>query len=111
MQIAPPEESGVRAILAGADLLTCVRMTTAGACQPEMIEQLHEGLMKAARDGRLPLERIDESVRRILALKAKYGVGPTTGSELDTIQSAEHLRIIAALYEAVADRREQESSR
>jgi beta-glucosidase-like glycosyl hydrolase len=76
-----------------------------------MIEQLHEGLMSAASDGRLPMERIDESVRRILALKAKYGVGPTTGSELDTIQSAEHLRIIAALYEAVADRREQESSR
>ncbi|HLL49090.1 MAG TPA: beta-N-acetylhexosaminidase [Thermomicrobiales bacterium] len=111
MQIAPPEESGVRAILAGADLLTCVRMKTAGACQPKMIEQLHEGLMSAASDGRLPMERIDESVRRILALKTKYGVGPTTGSELDTIQSAEHLRIIAALYEAVADRREQESSR
>lgn len=108
MQIAPPEESGVRAILAGADLLTCVRMTTAGACQPEMIEQLHEGLMRAAQDGRLPMERIDESVRRILALKMQYDVGPATGNEIETIQSPDHFRIIAAIYEAVADRREQE---
>ena len=110
MQIAPPEESGVRAVLAGADLLTCVRMTTAGACQPEMIEQLHKGLMKAARDGRLPMERIDESVRRIMALKSRYTVGPATGGELGVIQSPEHFRIIAAIYEVVADRREQESS-
>jgi beta-N-acetylhexosaminidase len=107
MQIAPPEESGVRAVLAGADMLTCVRMTTAGSCQPEMIEQLHEGLMKAATDGRLPMARIDESVQRILDLKMRYGVGPATGEELDTIQSPEHFRIIAAIYEAVADRKEQ----
>ena len=109
MQIAPPEESGVRAVLAGADMLTCVRMTTAGSCQPEMIEQLHEGLMKAATDGRLPMARIDESVQRILDLKIQYGVGPATGEELDTIQSPDHFRIISAIYEAVADRREQEA--
>ena len=108
LQIAPPEESGVRAILAGADMLTCVRMTTAGSCQPEMIEQLHEGLMTAATDGRLPIERIDESVRRILDLKSRYGVGPSSGEALDSIQSPEHFRIIAAIYEEVADRREQE---
>jgi beta-N-acetylhexosaminidase len=110
MQIAPPEESGVRAILAGADMLTCVRMTTTGSCQPEMIEQLHKGLMKAATDGRLPMARIDESVQRILDLKMQYGVGPATGEELDTIQSPEHFRVIAAIYEAVADRREQEAT-
>ena len=109
MQIAPPEESGVRAILAGADMLTCVRMTTAGSCQPEMIEQLHDGLMTAARDGRLPMARIDESVRRILALKTQYNVGPATGDDLDTIQSPDHFRIIAAIYEAVADRREEKA--
>jgi beta-N-acetylhexosaminidase len=110
MQIAPPEESGVRAILAGADMLTCVRMTTAGACQPEMIEQLHEGLMTAATDGRLPIERIDASVRRILALKTKYDVGPASGDDLNSIQSPEHFRIVGAIYEAVADRRQEEAT-
>jgi len=110
MQVAPPEESGVRAILAGADMLTCVRMPTAGACQPEMIEQLHEGLMTAATDGRLPMARIDDSVRRILDLKSRYGVGSASGEELDTIQSPDHFRIIAAIYEAVADRREDDTT-
>jgi hypothetical protein len=74
-----------------------------------MIEQIHEGLMTAVTDGRLPMERIDESERRILALKTEYAAGPATGDDLDTIQSAEHFRIIAVIYEAVADRREEEA--
>lgn len=106
MEIAPPEESGVRAILAGADLLTCVRMTTTGACQPEMIEQLHAGLVAAVEDGRLSEERVDESVRRILALKAAYNAGPASGDDLGVIQSPEHLRLIADIYTAVAARKE-----
>jgi beta-N-acetylhexosaminidase len=109
MQIAPPEESAVQAILAGADIVTCVRMTTAGACQPEMIQELHEGLMTAAADGRLPMERIDESVGRVLTLKMQYGVGPASADALDSIQSSEHYRIIAAIYEEVADRKQAEA--
>lgn len=110
LQIAPPEASGVRAVLAGADLVTCVRMTTAGACQPEMIEDLHQGLMAAAENGTVPMARIDESVRRILALKTQYDVGPAAGNQVDIIQNPAHFRIIAALYEAVADRREQQAA-
>ena len=107
MQIAPPEHSGPRAVLAGADMLTCVRMTTDGACQPEMIDQLHAGLVAAVKDGTISEKRIDESVRRILALKASYGItGPVTGENLDLIQSPDHLRIIAEIYAAVADRKE-----
>jgi beta-N-acetylhexosaminidase len=109
MQIAPPEESAVQAILAGADIVSCVRMTTAGACQPEMIQELHEGLMTAAADGRLPMERIDESVGRVLTLKMQYGVGPASADALDSIQSSEHYRIIAAIYEEVADRKQAEA--
>jgi hypothetical protein len=74
-----------------------------------MIEQLHDGLMTAATNGRLPMARIDESVRRILALKTQYNASRATGDDLDTVQSPEHFRIIAAIYEAVADRREQEA--
>jgi beta-glucosidase-like glycosyl hydrolase len=108
MEIAPPGESGVRAILAGADILTCVRMTTTGSCQPEMIDDLHAGLVKAVQDGRISMERLDESVRRILALKEKYRVGPATGEGLDAIQGAAHQRAVADLLEAAADRREEE---
>ena len=68
-------------------MMTCVRMTTADACQPETIEQLHEGLMTAATDGRLPMARIDGSVRRILALKTAYTAGPATGDDLDTFRA------------------------
>ncbi|MDQ3693845.1 MAG: beta-N-acetylhexosaminidase [Chloroflexota bacterium] len=108
MQIAPPEESGVRAILAGADMLICVRMDISGACAPEMIEQLHAGLLAAVEDGRLTEKRIDESVRRILALKAAYGAGPAPGDNLDILQSPDHLRVIADIYTAVADRRAED---
>jgi hypothetical protein len=83
-------------------------MMTAGACQPEMIEQLHEGLMRAAQDGRLPMEWVDASKQGILVLKMQSGLGPATGNELDTIQSSEHFRMIVALDEEVTDRREQE---
>ncbi|MBA2521493.1 MAG: beta-N-acetylhexosaminidase [Chloroflexia bacterium] len=105
MQIAPPEESGVRAILAGADILICVRMPIDGACQPEMIERLHAGLVAAVAAGTLSEARIDESVRRILALKDAYRAGPASGDALGVIQSPDHLRLIAAIYTAVADRR------
>jgi hypothetical protein len=53
--------------------------------------------------------RIDESVRRILALKTQYNAGPATGDDLDTIQTPEQFRIIAAICEADADRLEQEA--
>jgi len=100
----PPEESGVRAVLAGADILTCVRMTTAGACPPEMLEPLRDGLLRAVADGRLPLERVDASVRRVLAVKARHAVGPVADTDLSRIKGAEHLRIVADLLEMVAVR-------
>ncbi len=64
-------------------------------------------MIKAVEDGTLSEERIDESVRRILALKAAFGItGPVSGDSLDLIQSPDHLRIIAEIYAAVADRKE-----
>ena len=103
-ELYPPEESGVRAVLAGADILTCVRMTTAGACSPDMLEPLRNGLLRAVREGRIPLERIDASVRRILAVKARHEVGPAPDSDLAQIKGAEHLRIVADVLDMVAVR-------
>jgi beta-N-acetylhexosaminidase len=57
------EEAGVRALLAGADMLL----------KPADVEACMRGLRKAVKDGRVTETRIDESVRRILA--AKYDLG------------------------------------
>ena len=66
------------------------------------------GIDDGSHGRRLPIERIDKSVRRIFDLKTQYNAGPATGDDLDTIQTPEQFRIIAAICEADADRREQE---
>jgi beta-N-acetylhexosaminidase len=101
----PPQESGVRAVLAGADMLTCVRMPQPDACSPQMIGPLRAGLIAAVKSGRIPMSRIDASVRRILALKARFHVGPASGAGLSQIQSAAHFRIIGAIYDEVAEQK------
>lgn len=106
-QLYPPDESGVRAVLAGADLLTCVRMNLAGACAPEMLRPLRDGLLRAVADGRISLDRIDASVRRILATKARYAVGPAPDTDLRRIKGGDHLRTVAAVLEMVAVRQEE----
>ena len=70
-----------------------------GACRPEWLERLRNGLLDAVRDGRLPVRRIDESVARIMALKERYGAGPASGEGLSRVQGAEHLRIVADVLE------------
>jgi beta-N-acetylhexosaminidase len=106
-ELFDPGEAAVRAVLAGADMLTCVRMPDfPGSCSPEMIETIRDGLIEAVNSGRISEERIDESVERITALKERYQVGPATGDGLNQIQSPEHLRVVGDLFYAVADRRE-----
>jgi beta-N-acetylhexosaminidase len=56
--------ASVRALLAGADLLL----------QPADPRAALDSLMQAVADGRVTVERIDVSLRRILALKEKLGL-------------------------------------
>lgn len=57
------EEAALRAILAGEDMiLVCAR--------PDLIRRAYDALLKAAREGELPRERIESSLRRIAAFKA-----------------------------------------
>lgn len=56
-------EACVRALEAGADMLLPSNFTNA-----------YNGVMKALKEGRLTEERIDESLRRVLLLKEKYGL-------------------------------------
>jgi len=99
----PPEESGVAAVLAGADLVLCVRMPSDTSCTPAMFEQLRQGLLDAVADGRISEERLDASVERVVAAKLAHDVGPAGGEALPTVKGAAHLRTLADLYDAMAD--------
>lgn len=56
-----PEEAAVKAILAGDDILL----------MPEDLEKAFSGIKNAINDGIIPMDRIDESVERILRTKYK----------------------------------------
>ncbi|MFI0418019.1 glycoside hydrolase family 3 protein [Spongiactinospora sp. 9N601] len=57
-------EVAVRAVLAGADLLL----------MPPDLPEAHAAVVKAVKSGRISRERLDESVRRLLTLKAARGI-------------------------------------
>jgi beta-glucosidase-like glycosyl hydrolase/CubicO group peptidase (beta-lactamase class C family) len=59
-----PGEAAVRAVLAGADALL----------MPPVPDAAFEGLQAAVRSGRISIERLDASVRRILQAKARLGL-------------------------------------
>ncbi len=81
-------EGAVRAIEAGADLVLF----------PVSVAKAHDGLLKAVRSGRLSKERIEASVRRILAAKARVGLdeyAPPDPSEIDAFVGSEKHREMA----------------
>jgi beta-N-acetylhexosaminidase len=57
------EEATVRAFLAGEDMLLI-------CANPEMIRRGYHGLLNAAREGRIPKDRIRASLKRIAAAKS-----------------------------------------
>jgi len=62
----PEGEAAVRAFLAGNDLLL----------MPPSVEAARAGLLDALHEGRIPRARLEESVTRILTLKATLGESP-----------------------------------
>jgi len=62
-------EAAVMSVLAGDDLLE-------GAFDPDSMRFMLAALKGAISSGRLSVTRIDDSVRRILTLKAHYGLLP-----------------------------------
>jgi beta-N-acetylhexosaminidase len=79
-----PGEAAVLAALAGQDLIL---FSHTRAVQ----EAAYEGLLEAARSGRLSLERIDQSMQRIQALKQQYAI--TEPPNLTLIQHVDHVRV------------------
>ncbi len=75
-------EAAVRAVEAGCDILLVV------ACDVQ--DAVQAALLEAVRSGRLSEARIDESVRRILSLKVRYGLFDPRPRDLSVVGSPEH---------------------
>ncbi len=58
--------AAVQAIQAGADIVMVI-------WTPRRKQEVHESLLAAVRDGSISHQRLDESVRRVLTLKARRG--------------------------------------
>lgn len=69
------EEAGVRAFLAGTDILE----------KPADVDAMLSGLKAAVASGRIPMARLDDSVRRQLAWKHELGLFKNKITSLDQI--------------------------
>ena len=65
--LCPPGEAAVRAVEAGCDILTISHTFSA-------VAEAAEAILAAVESGRLPRARIEESYRRILAVKERLGL-------------------------------------
>jgi len=80
-----PEESAIRAALAGADTILFSHTR-------QYQEAAYEALLEAARSGRLPLKQVDDSVRRIGEVKARFATSSLP--PLTVIRSPMHLKTV-----------------
>jgi beta-N-acetylhexosaminidase len=82
------QEAAVKAVLAGVDLLAYP--------DAEMAIAAYQAILEGVREGAIPLSRIDESARRVMALKQRFGLfGP---------QAAPTLAMRPALARQIAQR-------
>jgi beta-N-acetylhexosaminidase len=87
-------ESAVRALLAGNDVLLV----------PADLRVARDALVEAVRSGRVAPERLDASVRRVLALKRRAGLYPGRTVPLDSVPAIVGQRAFQAIADDVAAR-------
>ncbi len=90
-----PGEAAVKAILAGTDIVLI-------ASQPTHHQAALQAVQQAVADGQISKERLDQSVRRILELKQRYGLLTPqkvdlakTKDTVGTAQNREQAQIVA----------------
>jgi beta-N-acetylhexosaminidase len=88
------EEALVRSVLAGADVLL----------MPLDVHQAVETLVGAVQSGRITESRIDASVRRILATKARAGLASSRFVDLESVDRVVGRRAHTQLAQRVAER-------
>ena len=74
-QFLTPAEAAAGAIEAGADVLL----------MPKNAEEAIRGVMKAVQEGRITRKRLDESVVKVLAAKARVGLNRNSQANLERI--------------------------
>jgi beta-N-acetylhexosaminidase len=85
-------EAGVRAVLAGTDILE----------KPADTVEMLRGLREAVKSGRISKERLDESVRRQLAWKHELGLFKEKIAPIDAIDKVVSTREVYQLAEEIA---------
>lgn len=88
------EEAGVRAFLAGTDILE----------KPADVDGMLRGLKEAVASGRIPMSRLDESVRKQLAWKHELGLFKERITPLDQIDRIVSNAETVALTDEIATR-------
>jgi len=89
-----PEESAVRALEAGADMLL----------KPADVDATFRGVREAVKSGRITEQRLDESVRKILAAKYDLGLVEQRVTPVDAIDRIVGSRDVHKLAGEIAER-------
>lgn len=91
-----PEESAVRAVEAGIDLVL-IGVSTGEQTQVAMMQ----AVVDAVRSGRLSEARLEESVRRVLQAKAQFGILDWTLPDApEQINAEAHNRLVVETFQA-----------
>jgi len=90
----PPGEAAVRSVEAGSDVLL----------MPPVPDAAMAGLEAAVASGRLSIARIDQSIRRILAAKARLGLDKDRFVDIAHINEKFALPSYDSLAQSIADR-------
>ena len=88
------EEAGVRAFLAGTDILE----------KPADVDAMIRGLRDAVKSGRIPEDRLNESVRKQLAWKYELGLAKQKITQIDQIDRIVSNSETAALTDEIASK-------
>jgi len=89
-----PGEAAVRAFLAGSDILL----------DPTDVPGTFQAVLAAVESGRIPRDRLDQSVRRILELKRRAGLFERRTVELDSVPVVVGRREFQQIADGVAAR-------
>ncbi len=87
------EEAGVRAFLAGTDILE----------KPENVDAMLRGLKAAVASGRIPMARLDESVTRQIAWKHELGLFKNRITAIDQIDRIVSSPDVSQLTDEIAN--------